>query len=80
MLNIFEYSYNFFQFLYSDWICKLDFLEGGFEILRFEKFCYSVQPVFMKSILCAIYGSICKLAKQNFGKKDFECNYCKATP
>ena len=28
-----------------------------------------VQPVFMKSILCAIYGPICKLAKKILGKK-----------
>ena len=28
------------------------------------------QPVFMKSILCAIYGPICKLAKNKFEKKD----------
>jgi hypothetical protein len=32
----------------------------------------------MKSILCAIYGPIYKLAKK-IGGKDFECNYCKAT-
>ena len=54
------------------------FLEGGFEILRFEKFLL-VQPVFMKSILfAATYNSICKLEKKNV-KKDFECNYGKAT-
>ena len=28
-----------------------------------------VQPVFMKSILCAIYGPICKLAKKIWEKK-----------
>ena len=28
-----------------------------------------MQPVFVKSILCAIYGPICKLARTNLGKK-----------
>ena len=38
-------------------------------LLNSTEYILLVQPVFVKSILCAIYGPICKLAKKILGKK-----------
>ena len=53
------------------------FLEGGFEILRFENFASATS--FHEIYTVRHLWSNLQTWKKKFGKKDFGCNYCKAT-
>ena len=71
-----EFHYNDFDFFFEieatclrDRNMKVTFcLEGGFEILRFDKILL-VQPVFMKSTLCASSAQFANLQKKFWEKR-----------
>ena len=58
---------NCFFLTSTDGYATYIFVEGGFDILRFEKF--SSTNRFYENILCDIYDPICKHADLFFGKK-----------